>query len=329
MTTIHNNEEQRKIRRSNKRRRRSVSLVCCALLAVAAGTMGEVAAFGTSSCATPTARIQTALHMKPESSSPSSSSSKNSSPTPSYQRSKKPTRATISADLISRKAALVDSSHLEPPTSAGKGLRDRVNSFLRSKKKRSKIVQEVKDIDSIYSVLGEGQKEAVYTAVIFHAPYCRACKASMPLFEALAKQYNRRNKKYAKQRKSRWGSSNNNNSYLQSSETARKQPVVRFLSVPVTQDNSKELQERFAVTKFPLAHIYDPFEGLIDERPVLRKLFSAFERRLESVVVESSSTEESTPSEPTSSFSSSSSSESIAEVSSSPMVARSKNVTMA
>merc|ERR1712071_312842 len=142
--------------------------------------------------------------------------------------------------------------------------------------KKSKVVQEVKDVDSIYSALGEGQKEAVYTAVIFHAPYCRACKASMPLFEELARQYNKRNKKYTRQQKKQ-----------QPSWLPRKQPVVKFLSVPVTQHNSKDLQNEFAVTRFPLAHIYDPVDGLVDERPILRKLFSSFEERLESVVVAS------------------------------------------
>ncbi len=160
-----------------------------------------------------------------------------------------------------------------------------MNSFLQSKKRKSKVVQEVKDIDSIHSVLGEGQKEAVYTAVIFHAPYCRACKASMPLFEELARQYNEKNRKYTKrQQKRSWAD-----------PSPLKLPVVKFLSVPVTQDNSKELQDQFSVTKFPLVHIYDPIDGLVDERPVLRKLFSSFEKRLESVVVEAFS-EASTPS---------------------------------
>jgi len=139
---------------------------------------------------------------------------------------------------------------------------------LRSKKRKSSgVVEEVKDIDAIKSLLGETRKQAVYTAVIFHAPYCRACKASLPLFEELAKQYNKKNKLY-----------DDNKS------TQHKQPVVKFLSVPVTQDNSKDLQDQFKVTRFPLAHIYDPFDGLVDERPVLRKLFSGFEERLESVV---------------------------------------------
>eukprot|EP00531_Pseudo-nitzschia_arenysensis_P005002 CAMPEP_0116126110 /NCGR_PEP_ID=MMETSP0329-20121206/6163_1 /TAXON_ID=697910 /ORGANISM="Pseudo-nitzschia arenysensis, Strain B593" /LENGTH=263 /DNA_ID=CAMNT_0003620183 /DNA_START=655 /DNA_END=1446 /DNA_ORIENTATION=+ len=230
-------------------------------------------AFGVPTTATnppTTSRINLALNMKPENTSIRSSQSRT-------------TKGTPSSELTARKAALVDSSHLSKDNP---GIRDRVNSFLRSKKKKSKVVQEVKDIDSIHSVLGEGQKEAVYTAVIFHAPYCRACKASMPLFEELARQYNKKNRTYTKQQKKRsWmaSSSSSSDEYV---EKPRKQPVVKFLSVPVTQANSKELQDQFSVTKFPLAHIYDPVDGLVDERPVLRKLFSAFEERLESVVVE-------------------------------------------
>ena len=257
---------------TRRQKRRRGSFLLFAFLAVA-GTTGSlnVNAFGVPTTATArssTPRISTSLNMKPENAS--------------FRKSKsRTTNGKPSSEIISRKAALVDSSHL---SKRNPGIRDRVNSFLRSKKRKSKVVQEVKDIDSIHSVLGEGQKEAVYTAVIFHAPYCRACKASMPLFEELARQYNKKNRKYTKrQQKRSWAE-----------PSPLKLPVVKFLSVPVTQDNSKELQDQFSVTKFPLVHIYDPIDGLVDERPALRKLFSSFEKRLESVVVEAFS-EASTP----------------------------------
>ena len=257
-----------KIRRQ---RRRRISFLFFAMIAVV-GTSGVLVAnaFGVPTTATnpSTLRINLSLNMQPDSGSDHNSQSR-------------ATNGARSSELIARKAALVDSSLERNP-----GIKDRVNSFLQSKKRESKVVQEVKDIDSIHSVLGEGQKEAVYTAVIFHAPYCRACKASMPLFEELARQYNKKNRKYTKrQKKQSWDS------------MPAKQPVVKFLSVPVTKDNSKELQDQFSVTKFPLAHIYDPVDGLVDERPVLRKLFSGFEKRLESVVVEAQAfAESSTPS---------------------------------
>ena len=263
MISIIANEEIR------QQKRRRVSFLFFAFMAVA-GTSGSlnVDAFGMPGMPTTATRkkisgtsMNSALYMKPG----------NTSYRKNHGRS---TNGTPSSEIISRKAALVDSSHL---SERNPGIRDRVNSFLRSKKRRSKVVQEVTDIDSIHSMLGEGQKEAVYTAVIFHAPYCRACKASMPLFEELARQYNKKNRKYTnRQQKPSW----------REQRSPLKQPVVKFLSVPVTQDNSKELQDQFSVTKFPLAHIYDPVDGLVDERPVLRKLFSGFEKRLESVVVE-------------------------------------------
>jgi len=196
-----------------------------------------------------------------------------------------------------RQAALVDS---ESTSSRGR-IRSKVQSFLRSKKKfqSNQVVQEVTDIDAIKCLLGEAQAAAAYTAVIFHAPYCKACKASMPLFENLAKQYNKKAKqtqrKLQKQqrRPEAWQTSNVNQ--LSSMNGSSQQfivsspqhpPSVRFVSVPVTQDNASLLQDRFGVNKFPLAHIYDPIEGLVDERPVLRKLFSGFEERLASVVEE-------------------------------------------
>ncbi len=277
MVTIIRNENSR------RQKRRRISYLVCAMMAVA-GTSGVfvVDAFGVPTTAKnpSTLRINLALNMKSENTSIRTTQSRT-------------TKGTPSSELTARKAALVDSSHL---SEGNPGIRDRVNSFLRSKKKKSKVVQEVKDVDSIHSVLGEGQKEAVYTAVIFHAPYCRACKASMPLFEELARQYNKKNRKYTKQRKKRsWMASSSSSSPSDQSFKPCKQPVVKFLSVPVTQANSKELQDQFSVTKFPLAHIYDPVDGLVDERPVLRKLFSAFEERLESVVVEAFAESSSTP----------------------------------
>jgi len=186
-----------------------------------------------------------------------------------------------SMNIISRNAALVDTNDSNPAGNVKKGIKSRVNKFLRSKQiknKKQSVVQEVKDIDSIRNLLGQGREEDTYTAVIFHAPFCKACKASLPLFEELAKQYSNN---------SNSNNSNNNIGNQKKNEEEQKQiiPNVKFLSVPVTQDNSKQLQEDFSVTRFPLAHIYDPQRGLIDERPLLKKMFSKFEERLESVVV--------------------------------------------
>eukprot|EP00536_Pseudo-nitzschia_multiseries_P012639 jgi/Psemu1/209301/e_gw1.494.24.1 len=193
-----------------------------------------------------------------------------------------------------RKAALVD----DPSSSSSDGIRSRVHSFLRSKKTRkNKFVEEVTDIDAIKHLLGESKRATAYTAVIFHAPYCKACKASMPLFEKLAKKYTSKAQKQGRIiNTSSWIASKSALQRQESEEASattatgsidsdRQEPNVRFLSVPVTQDNAEQLQDRFGVTKFPLAHIYDPMEGLVDERPVLRKLFAGFEERLASVVV--------------------------------------------
>mmetsp|Transcript_9984 Transcript_9984/g.19708 ORF Transcript_9984/g.19708 Transcript_9984/m.19708 type:complete len:371 (+) Transcript_9984:322-1434(+) len=215
-----------------------------------------------------------------------------------------------------RKSSLVDhpsssASSNSGTTGGGEGIRSRVQSFLRTKNAKatrssSKFVQEVTDIDAIKRLLSESKGTAAYTAVIFHAPYCKACKASMPLFEKLAKKYTSEAKK--QQTRNQWNQQKSS-SWLASSKPALPredsqqpttsttatisgtphEPSVRFLSVPVTQENAEQLQDRFGVTKFPLAHIYDPTEGLVDERPVLRKLFSGFEERLASVVVSSSS----------------------------------------
>mmetsp|Transcript_26636 Transcript_26636/g.62563 ORF Transcript_26636/g.62563 Transcript_26636/m.62563 type:complete len:296 (-) Transcript_26636:93-980(-) len=280
MITIIANEK----RQLQKRRR--TSFLFYALLALAGMSESErlaVTAFGMNRIPASTnessTRFNSSLRMK---------SKKNSFRNLQKGRT---TNGSPSTELVARKAALVVDSGT---ASSSEGIRERVNSFLRSKKRKSRVVEEVKDIDSIYACLGEGQKEAVYTAVIFHAPYCRACKASMPLFEELARQYNKKNKKYSRQQRKKltWVSSDAQ-APLTSDISVRKRPVVKFVSVPVTGENSKELQDQFSVTRFPLARIYDPVDGLVDEQPLLRKLFPRFRERLESVVVEASASAES------------------------------------
>ncbi|VEU45314.1 unnamed protein product [Pseudo-nitzschia multistriata] len=217
-----------------------------------------------------------------------------------------------------RSAALVDMEGASPSgsrrESGGIRIRSRVQTFLKKRKRGNKFVQEVTDIDAVKGLIVESGRTAAYTAVIFHAPYCKACKASMPLFENLAKKYTSPNGPPPKQRRRKqqhpanqcpsrqrpsdpvWAAASSSSgrgelfgegSPALSGAPAPEGPLppdVRFVSVPVTQENAAALEDGFGVTRFPLAHIYDPKEGLVDERPVLRKRFAGFEERLASVV---------------------------------------------
>mmetsp|Transcript_7547 Transcript_7547/g.11936 ORF Transcript_7547/g.11936 Transcript_7547/m.11936 type:complete len:235 (+) Transcript_7547:104-808(+) len=164
------------------------------------------------------------------------------------------TRASGRSEIFQPKAALVTS---DPGTMKSPSIRARVRDFFLSQRRKTHkpAVVEVEDVDVLKYMLGREQDDS-YIALMFHAPFCKACQASLPMFERLARKYNR----------------------------GRRKAPVKFLSVSVTQNNSDMLQEAFGVTKFPLARIYHPAEGLIDERPVLKKLFKDFEQRLQSVV---------------------------------------------
>jgi thiol-disulfide isomerase/thioredoxin len=158
-------------------------------------------------------------------------------------------------------------------TASSPSLRSRVKDFILSyREKRKPVVMEVDDVDILrYMLVRKTTTKDEYTALIFHAPFCKACQASMPLFQRLARKYTRRQEK-ERQRK------------LKGKYAEDHGAPVRFLSVAVTQSNSKLLEETFGITKYPMARIYHPQKGLIDERPALKKLFRNFEETLQSIV---------------------------------------------
>ena len=259
------------------RRRRMPSILFSVFVAALGGTRSaSVAAFGTtaSSKAAAAAAVRGANNaVLPTSPGGRSSiidthaSSSNSMTNVLKTSNPKPSFSSSSSDIISRKAALVDSTPDGATTTqtATKRIRTRIRKILSvPSSKRKTAVEEVTDIDAMLHVLRQGRDRGEYTAVMFHAPFCRACKASLPLFEKLARRRRYSNKKKGSSR-------------------------VKFFSVAVTQENSERIKEVFSVTKFPVAHIYDPNRGRVDELPVLRKLFPNFERRLESVLLASPS----------------------------------------
>ncbi|KAL3927184.1 MAG: hypothetical protein SGARI_005394, partial [Bacillariaceae sp.] len=162
------------------------------------------------------------------------------------------------APLTSLRAVAVadDLTSSDRMGSSKKSIRKRVQDFVSRQKTKSLNVLEVSDVDMLSYIVqnndGLGSNSKLH-CLMFHAPFCKACHASLPLFQRMAKKFGRR------------------------------KADVQFLSVAVTRENSQLLQEKFGVTKFPTCQIRNQ-DGLIEEQPVLKKLFKQFEERLHSVV---------------------------------------------
>jgi thiol-disulfide isomerase/thioredoxin len=150
----------------------------------------------------------------------------------------------------------VEDTAFDHKTSNSASVRSRVKDFLtrrRQQRARDFELVEVDDVDILRYLLGK--ERGSYTALMFHAKFCTACKASLPLFQKLARKFGKRN------------------------------APVKFLSVAVTKENSQMLEDAFGIKKYPMAQIYHPDHGLVDERPILKKAFKHFEEKLRSIAV--------------------------------------------
>lgn len=117
--------------------------------------------------------------------------------------------------------------------------------------KNSKLPPNVYAVSSLQdykTVVGDERTKIV--AVRFHAPYCKACRAMAPLFYHLANKF----------------------------------PNVKFVDVPVTEENIN-LHQGLGVPSLPFGHIYHPQGGLVEELRITRPHISAFANKLQSYVV--------------------------------------------
>uniref|UniRef100_A0A6U1R5P9 Thioredoxin domain-containing protein n=1 Tax=Cyclophora tenuis TaxID=216820 RepID=A0A6U1R5P9_CYCTE len=111
------------------------------------------------------------------------------------------------------------------------------------------LITEVTTLQQYKDVVAMADEELV--VVKFYAPWCRACKAVAPYYRQLARQMTERG--------------------------------VKFVEVPVTQDNSV-LCNGLGVKSVPFGHIYHREAGLVEERKLKKKDFPVFRDVLETYV---------------------------------------------
>ena len=121
----------------------------------------------------------------------------------------------------------------------------------RKKKQKGGVVQEVVTLQDYKKVVADEPDKI--TAVRFHAPWCRACRAARSRFRKLARKY------------------------------ADDDDRIQFVEVPLTSDNAV-LHEGLGIPSLPYGHVYHPEAGLVEERRINKNLFADYESSLDSYV---------------------------------------------
>jgi thiol-disulfide isomerase/thioredoxin len=129
------------------------------------------------------------------------------------------------------------------------------------------LIRDVTTLADYKKIVVDGS--AMLTVVRFYAPWCRACQANQPLYQKLAAAYRNNS-----------GSHNNHNDepYQQ-----KKNPMVQFVQVPLTQETAV-LQQGLGIPSLPYGHIYHAEAGLVEERKIGKKTFATFEKVLQTYV---------------------------------------------
>ena len=114
----------------------------------------------------------------------------------------------------------------------------------------TELITEVSTLQDYKRVVADDHVNLV--VVLFFAPWCRACKATQPLYRKLAREYS-----------------------SSASTTAGSASSVIFVKVPLTQTNGF-LHDGLGVPSLPYAHIYHPTAGLVEERKLNKHVFAEF-----------------------------------------------------
>mmetsp|Transcript_24442 Transcript_24442/g.52004 ORF Transcript_24442/g.52004 Transcript_24442/m.52004 type:complete len:298 (-) Transcript_24442:217-1110(-) len=112
--------------------------------------------------------------------------------------------------------------------------------------KNKKLVSDVRQLQEFKEVLDQAGEDDQMLAVLWYSPWCKACKAVLPGIRTLAKRH----------------------------------PGVRFIQVPVLEENAN-LHQGLDVPSVPFLHLYAPEDPrLVEEKKMTRKRLSAFQKLL-------------------------------------------------
>ncbi|KAL3943767.1 MAG: hypothetical protein SGBAC_002139 [Bacillariaceae sp.] len=152
--------------------------------------------------------------------------------------------STFRHKMGSNSLVTLGASSLSVESYPRRSIPSRIKDKFAEKWQSNRRVEIVQDLGELQRIVNDEQQGIV--AVMFYSPMCKACKAVKPLYNKLAKKYQ----------------------------------DVKFISVPMTPENSKHLKS-MNVNQFPFGHIYKPSEGLVESAGLLRKMIPNFEKSLQ------------------------------------------------
>ena len=132
---------------------------------------------------------------------------------------------------------------------------DLVDTF--NQQSKSALVQEVRSLEDYKRAIID-EADGSLVAVYFYAPWCVACRASLPGIASMAK----------------------------------KHPNVKFIKVPALEENAN-LHQGLNVPSVPFLHLYHPTAGLVEEVKIVRKYLPRLNTMLEDYATGSCSLERS------------------------------------